>query len=226
MNDMTYTKKDIRSTFTNCGTQFWFQLDKPTICPLCGAYVDSTQSAASLFTRTTQPNFGVVKYTCQHCKGSYLVVYEIDTELRKTKVAAFLPTRNAEYRNEIIEGISAGFVRYYNQAQRAELAGDTELAATGFRMALECLVKDYAISELQKPRDEVIRKTLFNAIGDYLGERDLIATADVVRVLGNDYVHYERRYPEYDLTLLKQYLDIFVKLVETKYMIAHPPVAR
>lgn len=226
MNEMTYTKKDIKHTFLNTGSHFWFQLDKPTICPLCNAYVDSTQTASYLFTRETMPHFGVVQYKCQHCKGSYLVAYEIDTERKATRVVTFLPARSEEYSNEIIESISAGFVCYYNQAMRSELAGDTELAATGYRMALECLVKDYAISELQKPHAEVVAKTLFQAIGDYLGEHDLIATADVVRILGNDYAHYERRYPQHDLSLMKTYLEIFVKLVETKYLIAHPPLSR
>jgi len=226
VNEMTYTKKEIKHVFHNTGSHFWFQMDKPTICPLCNAYVDSTQTASSLFARETLPHFGFVQYKCQHCKGSYLVAYEIDTEAKSTKVTAFLPARGEEYSNEIIERISTGFLRYYNQAKRSELAGDTELAATGYRMALECLVKDYAITELQKPRAEVVEKTLFKAIGDYLGEHDLIATADVVRILGNDYVHYERRYPQHDLSLMKKYLEIFVKLVETKYLIAHPPLSR
>lgn len=226
MKEITYTKKEIRQAFNNTGSHLWFQMDKPTICPLCEAYVDSTQLASALFQRAELPHYGVVHYRCQHCQKSYLVAYEIDTDNRTTRVAAFLPTLSAAYTNEIIENFSEGFIRYYNQALRAEQAGDSELAAAGYRIALENLVKDYAINELQKPRDEVVRKKLFDAIGDYLGERDLIATADVVRILGNDCAHYERRYPQHDLTLLKKYLGIFVRLVETKYLIAHPPFGR
>ena len=51
-------------------------------------------------------------------------------------------------------------------------------------------------------------------------------TADVIRILGNDYAHYERKYPEHDFELLKRYMDIFINLVETKILIAHPPVER
>lgn len=226
MNEMTYTKKEIRNTFDAPPSSFWFQMDKPTICPVCNAYVDSTKNGSRLFTQSQQPHYGVVQYRCQHCGKLYLVVYEIDTEQRTTRVSAFLPSRTANYQNEVIENISEGFIRYYNQAARAEAAGDNELAATGYRMALEHLVKDYAINELHKDREEVVSKTLFSAIGDYLGEHDLIATADVVRILGNDYVHYERRYPEHDLSLMKRYLEIFIRLVETKYLIAHPPLGR
>lgn len=226
MKEMTYTKKEIRHTFDNTGSPFWFQLDKPTLCPICNAYVDSTKIASRLFTRETMPHFGVVQYRCQHCKESYLVTYEIDTDAKTTRVAAFLPSRTVTYKNEIIEKFSEGFIRYYNQAQRAEFAGDVELAATGYRTALEFLVKDYAVSELHEDREKVGKKSLFDAIADYLGEKDLVSTADVVRIIGNDYTHYERKYPEGDLDLLKRYLDIFIRLVETKYLIAHPPFAR
>ena len=100
------------------------------------------------------------------------------------------------------------------------------MAAIGYRHALECLVKDYAIIELKKDREEVVKKTLAEAIGEYLGEKELVATADVVRILGNDYAHYERKYPEHDFALLKNYMRIFIGLIETKFMISHPPVAR
>ena len=226
MPEMTYTKKEIRTTFDTSNSAFLFLMDKPTLCPICNAYVDSIKTASRLFTGDEEPYYGIVQSRCLHCKKQYLVAYEITPSTKSTRVAGFFPAQSSEYQNNTIEQFSPGFIRYYNQAQRAEIAGDIELAATGYRTALENLVKDYAITELQRPREEVVRKKLFDAIGEYLGERDLIATADVVRLIGNDYTHYERRYPQHDLTLLKKYLEIFVRLVETKYMIAHPPVSR
>ena len=118
------------------------------------------------------------------------------------------------------------FIDVYNQALRAEAAGDMALAAMGCRQALECLIKDFAIKELKRPQEEVEKASLFKAIGDYLNEKDLVASADVVRILGNDYVHYKRKYPEHDFILLKSYMNIFIKLVETKLLTAHPPVSR
>jgi len=109
---------------------------------------------------------------------------------------------------------------------RAELRGDIELAAIGYRKALERVVKDYAINELGAAPEEVVGKNLCMAIADYLDEKNLVATADVVRILGNDYAHYQRKYPEHDFTLLKEYMVIFVKMVETRILVAHPPVSR
>ena len=48
----------------------------------------------------------------------------------------------------------------------------------------------------------------------------------VVRILGNDYTHYERKYPQHDFELLKGYMEIFLKQIEVRYMVNHPPVSR
>ena len=87
-------------------------------------------------------------------------------------------------------------------------------------------MKDYAIQELNEPEEAVSKKSLCDAIAKYLAQPDLIATADVVRILGNDYTHYKRNYPEHDFLLLKKYMEIFLAQIEVQYMIKHPPVSR
>ena len=79
---------------------------------------------------------------------------------------------------------------------------------------------------LKRDRDEVIGKTLYSAIGDYFEETSFVSSADVVRILGNDYAHYDRKYPQLDFEILKRYMLIFINLVETKLLISHPPVQR
>lgn len=130
------------------------------------------------------------------------------------------------YTNEYLSAISERFILIYNQALRAEFNGDYELAATGMRSALEILIKDYAIKELDQPKEEVAKKDLFKAISEYLKQPELINTADVIRILGNDYTHYDRKYPQHDFDLLKGYMEIFLKQIEVQYMINHPPVFR
>lgn len=95
-----------------------------------------------------------------------------------------------------------------------------------FCSSLEILVKISAIQELGEPAETVAKQSRCNAIATYLQQADLVNTADVVRILGNDYTHYERKYPEHDFVLLKKYMEIFLSQIEVKYMIKHPPVAR
>ena len=122
--------------------------------------------------------------------------------------------------------VATCFIDMYNQALQSEFNKNLELAAIGYRSALEILVKDYAIKELGQNPKEVISKKLCPAIGAYLNQEDLVKTADVVRILGNDYTHYERKYPQHDFELLKGYMEIFLKQIEVQYMIKHPPVSR
>ena len=99
---------------------------------------------------------------------------------------------------------------------------DRKLDYKGFCAALETLIKDYAIDELGKPAEEVAVKNLYQVIAEYLLQKDLINTPDLIRILGDDYVHYEDRYPVHDLVILKGYMEIFLKQIEMQYMISHP----
>ena len=132
------------------------------------------------------------------------------------------PDRKLDYKNETLEKVSPRFIRMYNQALNSEKIGDIELAAIGLCAALETLIKDYAIDELGKPAEEVAVKNLYQVIAEYLLQKDLINTPDLIRILGDDYVHYEDRYPVHDLVILKGYMEIFLKQIEMQYMISHP----
>ncbi len=88
------------------------------------------------------------------------------------------------------------------------------------------MFSDYAVSELKNDKDEVAKKSLFEAIGEYLPVKELISTADVVRILGNDFTHYDRKYPQYDFDLLKSYMNIFMEQIEVLYKIKNPPFTR
>lgn len=100
------------------------------------------------------------------------------------------------------------------------------MAGCGYRNALEILIKDYAITELHKSTEEVVKKSLNNAIKDYVPSVNLSNSADVIRILGNDYTHYERHHENVDFQVLKRYLKIFIYNIENEYLIAHPVVSR
>jgi hypothetical protein len=226
MRDVVYADKDCQTEFGSSDHQFRFSLSKPMLCPYCEAFEDGVRNSSCLFNLGSNEYFGVVSYSCSHCKKRYLVVYKISPNKKTTEVASIVPSIHQNYENKTIAGVSPRFIEIYNQALLAENSGSLELAAIGYRAALEILVKDFAVQELKKQTDEVIKKSLCTAIGEYLEQQELVASADVVRILGNDYAHYERKYPEHDFDLLKRYMGLFIKLVETKLLLAHPPVSR
>ena len=201
---------------------------KPRICPHCGNGNDSITIDKTVLGMGEDAQALVETCKCTLCDRFYLFANYRDSSdgVGNATAAFYYPFHISSYQNEIISSFSERFIDMYNQALRAESFGDIELAAIGYRSALEILVKDFAKAVSGADPEEVAGKTLFSAIGDYLEPKELAAVADVVRILGNDYTHYERKYPRLDFELLKRYMEIFINLVETKCLIAHPPVSR
>lgn len=204
------------------------QYQKPRICPYCGNGNDATIGDHSVIKMTHSASALVGAFKCTLCDKVFLHACYRETATGNTDaVAAFTYPRNKPvYDNPVIANFSPRFISVYKQALRSEFYNDIELAAIGYRAALEILVKDYAVNELSVSPEEAAKKTLFDSISDYLGSKDLISAADVVRILGNDYAHYERKHSDLDFNVLKKYMDLLINLVEAKYLLKHPPVAR
>lgn len=226
MLEMKYASKSINATFGVKYNALDFDLKKPMLCPYCNAYEDGSKVDTYLFNESENIRYGIVRYRCTHCQKIYLVVYTLNMQLKEASVEAIVPSITIRFENQILQDLSPRFIDMYNQALAAESAGSIELAAIGFRASLEILVKDYAVQELNQSKEEVAKKHLVKAIEEYLKQDDLLKAADVVRILGNDYAHYERKYPEHDFELLKSYMQIFLSIIQTQLMIKHPPVSR
>lgn len=207
------------------GSNFVGQYKKLATCPFCGYGTDATfvHKVPYQFNET---HILAATCNCTSCGKTFFFATEYAKGKEYTPIT--IPSISfVSYTNEILSSISERFIDMYNQALQSEFVGNIELAAIGFRTALEILIKDFAINELGKDPDAVSKKKLCDAIGEYLlGQQELVATADVVRILGNDYTHYKRKFPEHDFELLKGYMNIFLKQIEVQYMIKHPPVSR
>lgn len=204
--------------------------EKPQACPHCGFGNDAIPEDTNYFYLDSDQIIFRHLWRCTSCNKKYFSLSKYkngSTDSDNPAPIIFVyPSTEANYKSDIIEKFSPRFIEMYNQSLSAELRNDLDLASMGFRAALEILVKDYAINELHADEDVVCKNSLYDAIGEYLKTPDLVASADVVRILGNDYVHYKRKYPEHDFVLLKSYMDIFINQVENLYRIAHPPVSR
>lgn len=198
----------------------------PAQCPHCGLGCDPIileKQLASPFT-AQPPRFVFLIFQCTACKKLFTATYEIKNG--QSYMCCMTPSKPSMFSDEHLEKVSPRFIEVYNQALRAKSNRDFDLAAIGYRAALEILVKDYAIKELNEPPENVIRKSLCDSISDYLPDDSFINTADVVRILGNDHAHYVRKYPTFDFDLIQSYMDIFIGLIRVKLLTAHPPVSR
>ncbi len=200
-----------------------YSVDVPINCPYCNAFIEPH------FVKCVTNDFNnsrlyLSTFRANCCNKLFFTVHEKPNNTSNFILLFSYPQITLESLPDSIKEISPRFIELYKQSNFAELNGHLELAGTGYRNALEVLIKDFAINELKKPEDEVKKKSLYEAIGNYLPNERLMNTADVVRILGNDLTHYERKYNDLDFNILKQYITIFVNQINAEYLITHPPV--
>ncbi|MDU4953449.1 DUF4145 domain-containing protein [Clostridium cadaveris] len=214
-------KTQFSTLYTPNGSKI-FDAEKPIICPHCGAFISPPVITYNSINVSNSVIFLIAfKSTC--CDKVFFATYKIIDS--KSELLTIYPPNKPEILPDAIQAISPRFVNLYNQAYIAEQNNHFELAGSGYRNALEVLIKDYAINELNKDSNEVIKKTLNGAIKEYVPSIRLSNSADVIRLLGNDYTHYERHYEDIDFQVLKRYLHIFLNNIENEYLINHPIVA-
>lgn len=214
------------SDFSNSDSYKNIKYEKPSVCPHCGFGTDAVRTATATWNYFNKSALLLQTCKCTSCDKLFFFASCKEEGASTAKLICILPNTEPVYKDEILEKISPRFVDIYNQALRAENRKDIELAATGYRSAMEILIKDYAINELKEPKEQVTSHNLNNAIGKYLKQEELVNSADVIRILGNDFTHYDRKYPEHDFDMLKNYMDIFITLILANFKAKHPPIGR
>ena len=203
-------------------TYFTGEYEKPMVCAYCGVFMDGEATLASSFQLADKQSALVVSFKCARCKKHFLAVYIQEDEC--LKLNTIIPIVENEALHEGLKAISPDFECIHQQAYRAEMRGDLDIAAIGYRTALEMLTKDFAIKELKEKENEVTNKSLAQMIKDYSGSVELQGASDVVRILGNDFTHYQKKHEEHGFDELKHYYNIVLQAFSIRYDMRHPPV--
>ena len=196
-------------------------------CPYCGTCVDPTIKDSSQFINYNSTIIVLLTHYIRCCDKLFFSVHEIKTDENDKRTAELLisyPQAMLKKLPESICNISPRFVELHNQCYWAEKNNFFELAGTGYRNAMEVLIKDFAIKELGESSDEAKKLKLFDAIGKYIPDYRFQNAADVVRIIGNDYTHYERKYDDVEFDYVKIYLDLVIMYVDAQYRLTHPPI--
>lgn len=223
MADIVYKERTFTNTpFADLNNK---RHSKVLTCPYCGIGTDATRIDVKAFS-ITDGLIADVTYKCTSCDKIFHVSYKkMKDEEIFIPYSVFPNFQGKEFSKEI-QNVSPRFIKLYNQAYKAEYDTNYELAGCGYRNALEVLIKDFAINILGEKKEDVVKYKLYKAIELYLKDVDMSNCADVVRILGNDNTHYERDYENIDFDVLKQYLNIFIEMIEVQIKIKNPPVSR
>lgn len=191
----------------------------PTLCPNCGVSNNPvTKGVASA------QKIAFFSHLCTSCNAYHFSLQDIEKDIGICK--AIFPSNQPSDLPEQVVSFSPRFAKMYRDAEFAENNNAVDLAGVGYRACLEILLKDYAFDFNLAEYEEIAKINLNNAISKFFKEDTSVQTAaDVVRILGNDYAHW-RQEEEFDLSILKAYLNIFVQIINTKLMLKNPPVSR
>ncbi|KKQ76306.1 MAG: hypothetical protein US97_C0013G0005 [Microgenomates group bacterium GW2011_GWF1_38_5] len=118
-----------------------------------------------------------------------------------------------KFSDEITE-VSPRFPRIYNQSAIAEDFGLDEIAGGGYRKSLEFLIKDYLKATKLRTEEQIKKMQLADAISA-INEKRIQACAKRAAWLGNDEIHYERKWEDKDITNLKELIKLTVNFVES-----------
>lgn len=197
------------------------QVDRlPNRCPKCHHVIVAMQQGHFIQVSNVEIE---VPLLCPGCQRLFLATFkrtsvEEDFALRKTE-----PSWPAPQSFGMIDGISPTFIELYNQGTSAEGFGLNQIAGGGYRKALEFLIKDYCIRSSPEKRGEIERRPLLQVINEYLDNGKIKEAAKRTAWLGNDEIHYIRRWEDKDLADLKNLLRLTITAIEeslefAKYM--------
>ena len=141
-------------------------------------------------------------------------MYYFDNGLfKKLNILPVFP--NERKFSEEINSISDNFEKIYNQAFQAEQYSLGLIAGPGYRKSLEFLIKDYAIKKSDDgQKGKILNTSLGDVINNFIVDLRIKNIAKRATWLGNDEIHYLRKWEDKDLEVLKILIELTVRWIE------------
>ncbi|MCR4326823.1 MAG: hypothetical protein NUV52_04170 [Candidatus Roizmanbacteria bacterium] len=187
----------------------------PDVCPACGKGIDPIYCYCYHFDSDGVHILRVVfRCTLTECRRLFIAKYTNtgyahEYHLDETYILDVV--KYEKFPSTIIE-ISKFFPIIYNQAKIAEDNGLSMICGSGYRRALEFLVKDYLVK--LNPKKGEIKKLLLGEAIQLIAEDHIKQCAKRAAWLGNDETHYERIWKDKDITDLKDLIRMVVDWID------------
>ncbi|HPT71573.1 MAG TPA: hypothetical protein PLE74_04770 [Candidatus Cloacimonadota bacterium] len=188
----------------------------PDECPFCHHslipnVITARENLGDLHVFMSCPN--------QECLESFIAYYVNRPELggltfEHTSIGRFVE----QSFHEVVEKVSSRFVKIYNEALVAKKFHLVEIAGPGYRKALECLIKDFLISNQPEMKDTIETSLLGACIDKFVQSPQVKSSAKRAVWLGNDEVHYKRKWEDKDITDLETLIGLTVNWIEMELL--------
>ncbi len=194
--------------------------DSPDHCPLCHRGVEPIKLGHNIIERDRDKgDILEILFRCPRrvCQRAFIASYRQNYNsqyhypdgefiLRSTSPYASV---EPEVQEEI-KAISPDYIDLLAQSTSAEHYQLDQIAGSGYRKALEYLIKDYAVHKNPIDKEKIKSVFLGVCINEYVDDKNVQECAKRAAWLGNDETHYVRKWEEKDITDLK----ILIKLTE------------
>lgn len=179
----------------------------PDTCPYCKAYI----TPIPIYAYRNHPR-ATAFFMCPNtkCNTTFLAEYLILDKVFQYLRVKNSPTPNFKNFQIEISELSPDFIKIYNEAYQAEQMGLSEICGAGYRKALEFLIKDYSKKKFPKEVEKIQSMLLGKVIDSYIPDDRVKNMAKRAAWLGNDEVHYIKKWENKDLTDLKNLIDLTV----------------
>lgn len=199
----------------------------PDFCPHCNkniapilcAYATNINNFDSIYTHA-QFELSTI-FLCPNCEKSifarYVMIKQAAAPLgsfyyrEDTRFIYPYTAPKIEISNKI-EEFYPDFYNVYIQAVKAENIGLTDICGMGFRKSVEILVKQYLINQNSSLKDKILAESLSQSINRI--ENPKIKTLALSAVwLGNDETHIIRKFTNYDINDMKDFISALCHLI-------------
>ncbi|MDD4804056.1 MAG: DUF4145 domain-containing protein [Candidatus Pacebacteria bacterium] len=197
------------------------KIDKiPDKCPICGYFNAPYQHTAfqnsnlRIFDAENELQI-VFRCTNSDCRYLFIAYYRCTINSNSGN-EIFLLTKtkpNSQQKKEfdqILRDISGDFIKIYNEAYHAEQLDLKNICGGGYRKALEFLIKDYLIKKEKEDevKEDIKKEFLGDCIKNRISDSNIKSVAKRAVWLGNDEIHYVKKWENKDLQDLKKLIDL------------------
>ncbi len=189
----------------------------PDYCPICHHHISPDYINLNIIHDSDHDPYNVEAiYRCprNECNRAFIARYSQgcvefpNWEIEFGLLDLVPKTANPIEKENEIKSISSDYVLLYQQSEAAESFGLDHVAGCGYRKALEHLVKDYLMHKIPDRSEEIKKKSLGYCIKNLVDDSKVQLCAEKASWLGNDEVHYYRKWEDKDMKDLKALLRL------------------
>lgn len=213
-----------------------YTIDKePNECPLCHYAIQPDELHWSLTTINEESNYGLeIVYQCprRECRHLFIARYlRSDVDVPNTGLPGISPGLREFLLYELvpktppvlhvpqeIATVSPIFPEIYAQSIASESYGLDQVAGGGYRKALEFLIKDYCLSINPNSENEIKSSYLASCINKYIDSPQVKSCAERAAWLGNDEIHYVRKWTDKDISNLKDLIVLTIHWIHSNIL--------